>query len=289
MNIYFSNEYLKKNKIISEIQTDDLSPVKILKSNLSIMSQFPELFFKMIENKSNFYSFPLENIINSGTQWFHPFLNSNLSTCLTMGQPLEKAFTVDAFHSAIILPAQTISPHADGHYLFCKTDDIYHYGTNTSLAIKTADCLSLVFKFQDKNHTFIANIHTGWKGYSNHMILNLFQIIQKICDENKIKHDYFLQNLFCFISAPIFGDSYPCKNDVLLALQNHFLELEKISEIHASCKNFLNDQIVSKNDLIYPDLQCLATCELLHLGINIQNISLFRENTYNHDVLYSYR
>ena len=50
-----------------------------------------------------------------------------------------------------------------------------------------------------------------------------------------------------------------------------------------------NSNNVHKDDKIYPDLQLICALECLTLGIKEKNISIHRENTFGHPILFSYR
>lgn len=143
-------------------------------------------------------------------------------------------------------------------------DASYTYQKNIVCAVMSADCIPILLT--DKNGSFAAAIHAGWRGVENNIIRKTINIIGVQSND-----------ILVYMSAAI------CKN--------HF---EVGAEIFTM---FMQQDINNKsfftaigNGKFYCDLTAIAKMQLLKLGIINQNIYLSNMCTYcNKELFYSYR
>ena len=146
-----------------------------------------------------------------------------------------------------------------------KADAMITQNKNISIAISTADCCP-IFLF-DNEASFVACIHSGWKGcYSNIVKNTLFEI-------NKIQNNNMQINA-------IIG---PCLGQKNFEVTESFVEkfLKSNSDFN---KYFIN----SKNGNFLFDMRGVIKYQLLNEGlINIEDVNF---DTYaNKEIFYSYR
>jgi len=261
-------------------------------------------------------TFDVENISISE----NPYLISSLGLALpsvknrvlfSLKDPLPQSFILKTSHSNKVVEACDPSPSGDAQYLVGNvTKNAELFQEKKYLAIKTADCLPVVFCFRKLNMFAAAICHAGWRGFSTQILQNTVEtLIQKVASFN-INRLEFLASLNMFIGPAIFGVSYECGLDVQKALNQHrdvtfskyHCEDKHYKSVFDCCSDLSKETLlasyllnqkrkieVADNVKVYPDLQLLAALEAVVIGINQKNISILRENTYGHPTLFSFR
>ncbi|WP_338636743.1 polyphenol oxidase family protein [Spirobacillus cienkowskii] len=267
----------------------------------------PQSFFNVFEG---------ENIAISE----NPYLLSSLGLAIpslknrvlfSLNDPLPHSFILKTFHSSKVVEACDPSPRGDAQYLVTNVENIAEvFHEKKYLAIKTADCLPVVFCFRKSNVFAGAVCHAGWRGFSAQILQSTVELlIQKVALFN-INRFEFLASLQMFIGPAIFGVSYECGLDVQKALSQHrdvtfsnyHCEDKLYKSLFDCCSDLTKDSSllpyllnqkrkieVADNVKVYPDLQLLAALEAVVIGLNQKNISILRENTYGHPTLFSFR
>ena len=243
----------------------------------------PEAFLKQLSchylkyghNESPFVSFSIDNV-------------------------LPNSFMVENEHGNVVVKASNAIQKADAHIIAGTHIEIAKL-SHKHLAIKTADCLPIVFVYTDQNYFLGGITHAGWRGLTTQIITNTVKKLKTEATLIKIPENIFLQKLKVFIGPAIFGVSYECGSDVQKALNKHKEILFKneeneFQELFNLCANIKNDPILAQSihfmtstNTIFPDLQLLAAIECASLKILPENISIFRTNTYEHRELPSFR
>lgn len=235
--------------------------------------------------------------------------NNSPFVTFSIDEILPHAFTIKNEHGNKVVFASETEQTADAHIIVGTNQEIKNL-PHKYLAIKTADCLPIVCAYQDEKY-FIGGItHAGWRGFTSQIISNTVLKLKEEASKFKIDEKTFIQNLKVYIAPAIFGVSYECGNDVKEALEKHKqylfqnselnIELAQIFNVCANVKTapVLAEEIehcakkyqrVLQPHSIFPDLQLLAVFECVKLGLLQENISIFRENTYGHTTLCSYR
>lgn len=153
---------------------------------------------------------------------------------------------------------------------FTNTDGLITNQKDTPLAITTADCIPIIV--YDNNKKVIANIHSGWKGTLNQIIINATDMI---IDNYSCKKE----DLLYFFGPSICKDCFEVDEDV------YELFLKKFGYL----KDF--DKIVAKKGTKYHiDTILLNKILLINYGIPHQNIVLSNICTKcNNEKIHSYR
>ena len=234
------------------------------------------------------------------------------SVTYSLNEPLPKSFTVKAFHSNVIARAVENSPEADAQYIVAPFSNLSSiFQGKQHLGIRTADCLAVVFSFENTDYFVGAVSHAGWRGYSSGMLQNTIEKLKYESQLVGISSFEFLTSVKVHIAPAIFGVSYECGQEVNEALLKHaealfqeyprylsFLDLYKelinvrqdstlvtiVDELL-----FINQQSICSPGKIFPDLQLLAALECFVSGIPEGSIEILRENTYSHPALFSFR
>jgi len=219
---------------------------------------------------------------------------------------------VKAFHSNVIARASENAPAADAQFIIAPFSNLSSiFQGKQHLGLRTADCLAVVFSFENKEYFVGAISHAGWRGYSSGILQNT---IEKLKNETKlvgITASELLTGLKVHIAPAIFGVSYECGQEVNEALLKHgknlFSEHSGQSQFHDLYLKLINlnqdpelslviNELLIKNQQsiyvpgkIFPDLQLLAALECFLSGIPHENIEILRENTYSHPALFSFR
>lgn len=200
----------------------------------------------------------------------------------SINEPLENSWRVAAYHSNEIAELTTFQPEAPR-----RADGIYVQGNSFSapLAIKTADCLAVAVTLESGAEILAAScFHAGWRGYCGGIQRSAFEKIIKLAQliqaQNKKNSEIHVS-----IGPAIFGSSYPCGQDVLEALKaHHKARLKTLSgwtEVHekAFWSATLRDDH-AQTSKIHPDLQQLICIELDALGVSLNRVTLYREDTF---------
>ncbi|MCA2960779.1 MAG: polyphenol oxidase family protein [Silvanigrellales bacterium] len=227
-----------------------------------------------------------------------PFARAPARVAFTLENPLPGAARVRAVHGATIarLPLEEDSewPEADGLYTFGFEAAV---SALEPMAISTADCLAVAFAVSGQGYAGFALVHAGWRGYTAGMLQGAVRLLLEEGAARGMDVLSLLQKMEVVISPAIFGESYECGPDVRDALETHFAnrilpslefgQRKVMTEIyhdclHASVPNGLPEKI-------HPDLQLLAACDLVALGLPSSGIRIVRVNTAGHRLLPSYR
>ena len=240
----------------------------------AFLKKFPCHYLEYGNNQSPYVSFSIDNV-------------------------LENSYMVDNVHGNIVVTANHVNQKADAHIIAGTNSEIknlvYKY-----LAIKTADCLPIVFVYQDSNYFLGGITHAGWRGLTTQIISNTISALKTEASRFEISFETFLNEIKVFIGPAIFGISYECGDDVKEALAKYKSSLfgnnKEMGELFDICANVKTDlmlvqevKLTTKNNTIFPDIQLLAVLECVILGVSPENISIFRENTYGHSILPSFR
>ena len=128
----------------------------------------------------------------------------------------------------------------------------------------TADCIPILVT--DKNASFVAAIHAGWRGVQTNIIRNTI-------DLSKIDP----QNIIAYIGPAICGYHFEVEMDLY----------KTFTESDPNNKQFFKNKTDNKYEC---DLVGIAKLQLLNLGVLDNNIYLSNICTYcNNDFYYSYR
>ena len=208
--------------------------------------------------------------------------NSGAAIAWTIDVPLAESWRVAAHHSNLIAELDSFNSNQ-----LEKADGIVTTGPNFSypLAINTADCLAVAMTSEINGTIEVAScFHAGWRGYVSG--------IQQLAFE-RIRTHVFLgtgsqksnSELHVTIGPSISGRSYPCGSDVLQALRDHHEQRLKSKpgwgSIHEKAFwGAVGLERFSTHGKIYPDLQAIMCIELHALGVNLDSVSVFREDTY---------
>lgn len=140
---------------------------------------------------------------------------------------------------------------------------------NKVCAIMSADCIPILLT--NKNASFVAAIHAGWRGVENGIISKTIQQIKY-----KLKTtESSPENILAYIAPSICKNHFEVGHDVY----KQFITKNTANEIFFTKTN---------NDKFHCDLAAIAKLQLLDLGIC--NIFLSSMCTYcNDDLFFSYR
>ena len=226
---------------------------------------------------------------------------SGFSLRINQNKP-ELSLKVQAKHTSNILTFCELT----GQRMLHPADGMVHWGKRRSLplspvefSLATADCLAVAFVLQMQDEFFVSLVHAGWRGFTQGIHLNALSFL-KMAQQDWEKWDWasLLNQLHVYIGPAIFGTHYPCRDDVFESLKSHLervLALAPQSNCLTSYGHVLKvrcDSLSQKWDLptvFYPDFQSLMVLDLLAIGVPFSNITLFRENTYGHPFLPSFR
>ncbi len=234
------------------------------------------------------------------------------SVIYSLNKPLPKSFTLKSYHSNIVARASENFPEADGQYIIAPFSNLSSiFQGKQHIGIQTADCLAVVFCFENKDYFIGAVSHAGWRGYSSGILQNTIQKLKQEALLVRISSEELLSSLKIHISPAIFGVSYESGGETKEALTQHgkklFLDysgMSNFSELYHELSDVRHDEGLSHvinahllqnqqshvlSGKIFPDLQLLAALECIVSGVQQGNIEILRENTYSHPALFSFR
>lgn len=152
-----------------------------------------------------------------------------------------------------------------------QADASITFSSHTPLAVRTADCLPLVF-FDEDEKSPIMGVHAGWKGFAKNIIGH--------CTEKYFSHLKNNNRVRVIIGPAISRGSFEVGPEVIDAVSNsNILEQE---ELYSCIQKGLQDRW-------HIDLQQAACLQLISLGIAPENISVIRECTFLKDRWHSFR
>jgi len=211
--------------------------------------------------------------------------------------PLRDAWRVAAYHSKDISELSSVSFNPE---TLEKADGIVVKGENFNhpLAISTADCLAVAMTLEDaQGIQSAACFHAGWRGYTAGIQQTVIEWMKiRSLKESPVNIQDILKKIYVTISPAIAGRQYPCGRDVEDAMCEH-LELRlknqpRWSIHHESAFSRALQHAEPKRaqaGKIYPDLQALMIIELHALGIDLNHISVLRDDTFSSDRWPSHR
>ena len=275
----------------------------------------PNIFLQKFECvRAEFSLNPFSKMLSPDSATRKSTLHAKDGTFLPIAFSLDEAFSdsyrIKNIHSNKVIDVSEEILQADSHIIAGYKYELIQL-KKKFLAIETADCLPVVFYYEDER-IFIGGIaHAGWRGLTAGIIKNTFMRLKEKSILFKIDSDIFIQGLKVFIAPAIFGLSYECGKDVEESLSKYKLTLFKDKEskhnfgsVFDICANVklaleltaeidkfaLQHQVTFRSTYsIFPDIQLLAAIECCVLGVSSSHISIFRENTYGHSILPSFR
>lgn len=241
---------------------------------------------------------------------------SRVRVGFSLAGPFPNAFRVKAYHSNVVVDAsafgspsafqgtglqsEPLLPAGDGLFFVWDNRVPLHPKTliGPQLAINTADCLAVAMAATLGHRTYCALVHAGWRGYTTGIHFNALESMRKSAEQDGHSIAQLAEALEVFISPAIFGVSYECGRDVAVAIASHVHErlsplpaFPSLLPIHSACcdtRSSLGLQTPGTHK-IHPDLQLMMACDLVAWGFHPQSIQIFRENTFGHSVLPSFR
>lgn len=146
--------------------------------------------------------------------------------------------------------ADSIEPTGDGHYTSTK---------GLALAIKTADCLPVMFFSPSSG--WVGAAHAGWRGVANGICKNLIR--------NLLSHSASADDLFVHIGPHIQQKSFEINEDCMLQLRS---AIEKDVFIQSDwCKPI--------GEKFYVNLAQIVVNQILSLGVKATNIRISEIDT----------
>ena len=130
--------------------------------------------------------------------------------------------------------------------------------------MKTADCVPILLT--DINATFVAAIHSGWRGTYHKIIVNVLDLIFK---ELMIKPE----NIIGCLGPSISLENYEVSEDMWIKFKKKFINSDSF--------------IKEKNNKFFIDLSRINIFLLKSLGVS--KIDIINECTYSNNDFYSYR
>lgn len=159
--------------------------------------------------------------------------------------------------------------------LFENTDALITNQIDTPLAITTADCIPIII--YDKEKKVIANVHSGWKGTLNEIIINT---ITKMKDKFNCNYN----DLLFFFGPSICNACFEVEEEVKNMFYEKFSHLNNINEIIKTGRIFNSIQKYNIDTIL------LNKTLLLNLKIPKENMYFANICTCcNKDYIHSYR
>ena len=238
--------------------------------------------------------------------------NKKSAVIYSLNEPLPNTFTLKSYHSNVVAKTSENPPEADGHYIIAPFSNLSDcFRGKRHIGIQTADCLAVVFCFENKDYFIGAVSHAGWRGYSTGILQNTIRKLKQEALLVGISAEELLSSIKIHIAPAIFGVSYESGIETKEALIQHgnglfvdypdmshfsglfqaLINISQDADLKSVVENhlLLNQQSSYQSDKIFPDLQLLAALECFVSGIQQGNIEILRENTYSHPALFSFR
>ena len=157
-----------------------------------------------------------------------------------------------------------------GLNIYKETDALITDKNNIPLGITTADCIPIII--YDPNKKVIANIHSGWKGTLNKIVLNTV---------NKMLETYGcnIKDMLFFFGPSICEKCFEVEDDVKELFENAF-----------GNKYITKGNIINNKQKYYIDLNKINLDMLLNINVPQKNVYISNICTRcNSDKLHSYR
>jgi copper oxidase (laccase) domain-containing protein len=200
----------------------------------------------------------------------------------TLETHLPGSWRVSAFHSNHVAPMKSFNTEhlerADG--IAVSKDNFI-----APLAIQTADCLAVAMTTESSTEIFSACcFHAGWRGFVGGIQHNAMSLIQSLAKAVTTK-DSRPSKLYVTIGPAIAGSQYPCGEDVLIALREHHEHALKslsgwTTDHESAFWNIVGLGQFAASEKIFPDLQALMCLEMHALGVPLESITVFRDDTF---------
>ena len=254
----------------------------------SELARWPLDFENFIAENSNTPAFVLEkSLLKKSQQLEIPHGLNGARVVLTRSEALPNAWRVAAHHSKDVCALRSFDstnlPRGDG--LVVEEQDF-----TAPLAISTADCLAVAITLESQGRIQLAScFHAGWRGYSSGIQQEVLDWMEQKEITMEANPHSWSKNLQVTIGPAIAGFNYPCGQDVELALIAHIeSKLRQLPRWSASLEAAYlasfrkpNSPQNFQENKIYPDLQSLMCLELYASGVELENISIVREDTFS--------
>lgn len=151
-----------------------------------------------------------------------------------------------------------------------NTDGLITHQKDIPLGITTADCIPIII--YDPIKQVIANVHSGWKGTLNKIVLNAVKKMQQ-------EYDCNIEDLLFFFGPSICQDCFEVEEEV-----------KKMFEDVFGNKYIKTGDIINGIQKYYIDLNNINLEMLTSIGVPQKNVYISNICTRcNHDKLHSYR
>ena len=155
---------------------------------------------------------------------------------------------------------------------FSDTDGIVTNLKNVALGIRTADCQSILL--YDPERKVIGNIHSGWKGTLNKIVVNAIKLMIR-------EYESEAKDILAFICPSIMKCCFEVDKDVKDMFEEKFSFLQNIKEFIVNGYN---------ENKFYIDTVGINNCLLQAKGIKKENIYDSKVcSVCNSDLVHSYR
>ena len=229
-------------------------------------------FKKLLEYNVNNAFFLNELSFSFKNQPYEITENNLKKVCKDLGFNFDRLSRPIQLHSA---NAKIIEKTGINIPEFDNTDALITDKLNTPLAITTADCIPIIVF--DKGKRILANVHSGWHGTLNKIIINT--INQMINTFHSQKED-----LLFFFGPSLCQNCFEVDEDVMLMFKNAFSDLNDIDII------IKKGQIKDNKQKYHIDTVLLNKNILLNFGIKKGNMFFANICTCCHsDYFHSYR
>lgn len=217
--------------------------------------------------ESNYITFPKldnQNIINLYTT--KPF---NFRACLVSDEVIKQNYvniqnSINHNFAKIIKPNQNhtnivkVVNEKNINEVFENVDGLITNLKNIALVTSLADCQGILL--YDKEKQVIGNIHSGWKGTLNKIIINAIDLMITTYNSNP-------QNIEVYITPSIEKCCFEVDEDVKKLFINNFKEID--------INNFITlGEIKDNKQKYYIDTLEINKAIMINKGIKVENITL---------------
>ncbi|MFZ9521682.1 MAG: laccase domain-containing protein [Silvanigrellaceae bacterium] len=228
-----------------------------------------------------------ESALIDGCQLELPHGHCGAAVVISTADALPSAWKVAAHHSKDVCVLKFFDSHNPprGDGLAVAGEDF-----TAPLAISTADCLAVAITLETSGRIELAScFHAGWRGYAAGIQLEVMNWMGQHADVVRARPLNWQKYLHVTIGPAIAGYNYPCGQDVESAVVAHLEgKLRSLPRWSSELESFYIEAFRNPNnpqnlqkDKIYPDLQSLMCIELYASGVELENISIVREDTFS--------
>ncbi len=183
-------------------------------------------------------------LINKSKAVEHYFGNKNFSIPIN-----ESVFFLNQVHSDVVINLDDFSNLNSE----INGDAIITSKKNFFIGVRTADCVPILLTSKDS--TFVAAVHSGWRGTYN-------KIVKNVIEEIVVKYKCSVSNILCAIGPSIGYCCYEIGKSMAEKFQERF-NLEKDNLQIIDKKYFLNLAGINKkiiNQLGISNVELLSNC-----------------------------